>query len=151
MLSRNLLIRPISAKLLHDTEFIGKMSPYLRVTAGAEVLKSPACHKGHLTPSWDTELILTLPEMCNSILIELFNKETISKDDFIGSARFDLNQLTQQGFRGWIPLTYSKGDAGTLFIEINYMSPEPSMTSKGLPTGYVQHTPIFNREEGFIS
>jgi hypothetical protein len=146
MLSRNLLIRPISAKLLHDTEFIGKMSPYLRVTAGAEILKSPACHKGHLTPTWDTELIMALPELCNSILLELFNKETLSKDDFIGSARFDLNQLTEGGFRGWIPLSYAKGDAGTLFIEINFMNPDVNF-NKGMPTGFVSHQPIFNKTE----
>jgi len=144
MLSRNLLIRPISAKLLHDTEFIGKMSPYLKVTAGAEILKSPACHKGHLTPTWDTELILALPELCNSILIELFNKETISKDDFIGSARFDLNQLTEGGFRGWIPLSYAKGDAGTLFVEINFMTSDTNFY-KGMPQGFVSHQPIFNQ------
>jgi hypothetical protein len=146
MLSRNLLIRPISAKLLHDTEFIGKMSPYLKVTAGTQILKSPACHKGHLTPSWDTELILSLPDMCSAILIELFNKETLSKDDFIGSSRFDLNQLTEQGFRGWVPLTYAKGDAGTLFLEINFMSPEiGNVKTGGMPTGYVQHNPIFQQ------
>jgi hypothetical protein len=121
------------------------MSPYLRVTAGAEILKSPACHKGHLTPTWDTELIMALPEMCNSILLELFNKETISKDDFIGSARFDLNQLTEGGFRGWIPLSYTKGDAGTLFIEINYMTPDINQ-SKGMPQGFVSHQPIFNKQ-----
>jgi hypothetical protein len=126
------------------------MSPYLRVTAGTEVLKSPACHKGHLTPTWDTELILSLPELCSSVLLELFNKETLSKDDFIGSARFDLNQLnTQSGFRGWIPLTYSKGDAGTLFVEINFISPDVSASypKAGMPTGFVQHTPIFQQEE----
>jgi hypothetical protein len=122
------------------------MSPYLKVTAGAEILKSPACHKGHLTPTWDTELIMALPELCNSVLLELFNKETLSKDDFIGSARFDLNQLTEGGFRGWIPLSYAKGDAGTLFIEINFMNSDVSF-NKGMPTGFVSHQPIFNKTE----
>lgn len=32
--SGTLIVKPISAKLTHDTEFLGKMDPYCKVTLG---------------------------------------------------------------------------------------------------------------------
>jgi hypothetical protein len=153
----NLVIRLINAKLLHDTEFIGKMSPYVKILAGGEVLKSPVCHRGHLNPTWDWEIMVPLNETLNFIIFEVYSKETFSKDDLIGSAQFPLNQLYQNKFRGWIPLVYNGGDAGALFTDmrcdtLSTTFNQPQMSSN-LSEGFIKHTPIFatGQVEGFSS
>jgi hypothetical protein len=155
----NLVIRLINAKLLHDTEFIGKMSPYVKILAGGEILKSPVCHRGHLNPTWDWEILVPLNETLNFLIFEVYSKETFSKDDLIGSAQFPLNQLYQNKFRGWIPLVYNGGDAGALFCDMRLDSTinttgtfqQSQMTS--LNEGFIKHTPIFasGQVEGFSS
>lgn len=146
----NLVVRLINAKLLHDTEFIGKMSPYVKILAGGEVLKSPVCHRGHLNPNWDWEILVPLNETINFIIFEVYSKETFSKDNLVGSAQFGLDQLYQSKFRGWIPLVYNSGDAGALFIDMRLDSVNQTLTQPQMANfseGFVKHTPIFGQSQ----
>jgi len=127
---------------------MGKMSPYLRVVAGSEAVNSPPCKKGHLTPHWESELQVPLNGTVNFLVFELYNKETFSKDDLIGSAQFSLHEVFNSGFfKGWVPLVWNGGDAGALFVEMNLIPQQTTVpqVSQGLSEGYIQHKPIFGQ------
>ena len=116
-----LSIRPISAKLLHNTEHFGKMAPYVKIKIGNHVEKTRAAKKMHMEPSWDEELIFNITDE-TMIDIEVKHKELIH-DDLIGTASLSLNTWLNSNnfsFSEWVPLFYKEKDAGSLLLEMRF-------------------------------
>jgi hypothetical protein len=132
----NLIIRPLEANLTHNTEFIGKMSPYLKCIIGNESKCTQAAKKAHKNPTWDSELVFRYHGE-QSLRCELWNKEKLSGDDLIGYGTFDLGNFIRTGqFMGDIPLFYKDKDAGFLRLSMNFFedgSPYNPFSSQQLP------------------
>jgi len=130
MKAGRLMIRPLSAKLTHNTEHFGKMSPYVKVLVGNQVEKTAKVKKGHLNPVWgETELWFDYfgDEM---ITFEVWHDELILKDDLVGSQSFSLSSFLSRGdsFNDWIPLLWKGGDAGALEVAFQFF-PERQLGS----------------------
>jgi hypothetical protein len=123
MQAGRLTIRPLQAKLLHDTEMFGKMSPYVKVCIGDQCEKTPYAKKGHMAPTWDADLSFQVlgDEL---ITFECWHHEKIFKDDFIGSGTLSLSSFLSSGrtsFNEWIPLFYKDNqDAGSLEVSFQF-------------------------------
>jgi hypothetical protein len=116
----NLVIRPLEANLTHNTEFIGKMSPYLKCILGNESKCTNAAKKAHKNPTWDGELVFRYHGE-QSLRCELWNKEKLSGDDLIGYGTFDLGNFIRTGqYMGDIPLFYKDKDAGFLRLSMQF-------------------------------
>lgn len=142
--SGHLLLRPIQAKLLHDTEKIGKMSPYIKFILGNTIETSPAAKHMHLTPSWNCEIVMRVRN--DSMLkIELWNKELLSKDDLIGSCTIPIFDWVAKGAANgykiteWLPLFYKDLDAGALLLDMTFFPDGEIMgVSQGMMTQSTQ-------------
>ncbi len=122
MFPGTLHIRPISAKLLHNTEHFGKMDPYVKIKIGNLMEKTHAAKKQHLEPAWDEELVFKITDE-TLIDIEVKNKELIH-DDLIGTANISLNTWLNSSnfsFSEWVPLFYKEKDAGSLLLEMRFV------------------------------
>jgi hypothetical protein len=130
MQNGNLVLKPLEAHLTHNTEFIGKMSPYLKVILGNDFKTTPAAKKMHLNPCWDCELVFRYHgEM--SLRLELWNKELLSRDDLIGNGTLDLSSILQTGsFQGDVPLYFKDRDAGFVRLSLSFFP-----DSSGYATG----------------
>jgi len=117
--SGHLVIKPLTAQLLRDTETFSTMSPYVRVICGNSIAMSPPNKKGGKNPGWKEELALRYNGE-ELLYIELWNKETFGKDDFIGSGEFPFSSLLASNFKTtrWIPLKYKAKPAGQILLEI---------------------------------
>lgn len=51
-----LTMKFIEGKLTHDTEVLGKMSPYLTITFKGQKYKTPIHHEGGKKPIWNHEI-----------------------------------------------------------------------------------------------
>jgi len=157
MIKGNLIIRPLSAKLLHDTELFGKMDPYVKVTVGTNSKLSPVAKGQHLQPSWDSEFCFRI-QNDEVIYFEVFNKETISRDDLIGSGSIYLSSLLNKGpISDWLPLVYKDKPAGELLLEIQFFPDggvlgASQVSSKGVTTFTTDNQPsnlgIVGQEQG---
>jgi len=116
--SGTLYVRPVSGKLLHDTEFFGKMDPYVKVIIGTTFQKTPIAKKQHLTPNWDCEFIFELTGVEDLILFEVYDKDLITKDDLIGAGSISISSFNNNIFNQWIPLSFKGRDAGALLVEM---------------------------------
>jgi len=116
----NLIIRPLSAKLTHDTEHFGKMDPYVKVILGNEYKETSVAKNQHLNPTWDSELSFRLNNN-DVIYFEVYNKETLTKDDLIGSGSLFVSSFIKKGqFSEWLPLVFKDKPAGELLLEIQF-------------------------------
>jgi hypothetical protein len=149
LMNGNLVIRPLEASLTHNTELIGKMSPYLKLILGNESKLSNVAKKMHKNPTWDQELVFRYHGE-QSLRCEVWHKELLG-DDLVGYGTLDLSTCLRQGnFMGDVPLFYKDKDAGCLRLSMNFFedgSPYNPFTSqqlqaKGLQSGFIGGTTL---------
>jgi len=128
-----LIFKPIEAKLTHNTDFFTKMNPYCAFTVGGKRIKGQVCKKGGKAPHWNETVTIPITDESN-ILIEVMDKDKITKDDHIGSFEFNLQEIESLGqIKRWFPLVYKKKSAGELQMEVIFersdqeIIPEPEV------------------------
>lgn len=55
-----LIVKPICAQLKKDTEFLGKMDPYCKITVGNTTLKTHTANDAGKNPTWMDSLSFKL-------------------------------------------------------------------------------------------
>jgi len=115
-----IVFKPIEANLTHNTDFIKKMNPYCAFIVGNKRINSQICKHGGKHPHWNDAV--TVPFTNESkIMVELMDKDKITKDDHIGSFMIDLPELEAQGQSSkWYPLFYKNKPAGEILLEASF-------------------------------
>jgi len=115
-----IVFKPIEANLTHNTDFIKKMNPYCAFIVGGQRINSQICKHGGKHPHWNDAV--TVPFTNESkIMVELMDKDKITKDDHIGSFMIDLPELEAQGQSSkWYPLFYKNKPAGEILLEASF-------------------------------
>jgi len=115
-----IVFKPIEANLTHNTDFLHKMNPYCAFIVGNKRINSQICKHGGKHPHWNDAV--TVPFTNESkIMVELMDKDRITKDDHIGSFMIDLPELEAQGQSSkWYPLYYKNKPAGEILLEASF-------------------------------
>jgi len=130
------VFKPVEANLTHNTDFIGKMNPYCTFTVGDNKVKGQICKKGGKSPHWTDAVTISTLNNQSEILVELMDKDTITRDDPIGSFIVDLQEVQATGIvRKWYPLSYKNEPAGDIFMESVFHSDNTSSQEKELLMG----------------
>lgn len=119
-----LIIKARSAKLIRDTELMGKMDPYCVIKVGSASQKTKVKDDAGKTPVWE-ETFKFKANVGDIVAFEVWDKETIKKDDIIGSGQFSISQLhvnNQNEFEQ--DIFYEKKKAGMVVFEIEFV-PDP--------------------------
>ena len=118
------VIKARSAKLTHDTELMGKMDPYVVIKIGEVTQKTKVHEDGGKTPKW--EETFKFPSKIGDIVnFEIWDKEKIKKDDFVGSGSFSISQLHVSNKNEFDQdIFYEKKKAGEVLFEIEFI-PDP--------------------------
>jgi len=98
----------------------------------------------HLAPTWTGELSFRL-NGADVIHFEVWNKETLTKDDLIGTGSLFVSTFANKGFfNEWIPLTFEGKPAGEILVEVQFFpdsgnlglnQQNVNMTSKNINQG----------------
>jgi len=111
-------LRPIEANLTHNTDILTKMNPYCSIIVGVSKFNSQICKKGGKHPHWNDSI--TVPFQNESTMIlELMDKDRITKDDIIGGCSINITELQSGGSR-WYPLFYKNKPAGEILLEASF-------------------------------
>ena len=121
-------IRPLEAKLTHDTEFFGKMDPYCIVLIGSEKVRGKTCHRGGKHPTWQD--VITVHRKGEPTLYIEFMDEDVGKDDIIGVSQINLDEIPSKS-TNWYPVYYKQKHAGEVHLELVW--------TPVAPTGEDQH------------
>lgn len=103
------------AALTHDTELVGKMDPYITWKHGDKTYKTTVQKNAGKNPVWGEKFKLPVVDRAvnSTMRFSVMDEETF-KDEVIGMADIDLNQLLVPG-ECCIPLVFKKDQpAGTL-------------------------------------
>jgi len=132
--------RPIEANLTHNTDILTKMNPYCAFVIGEKRINGEICKHGGKHPQWND--VVTLPYNNESkIMVEVMDKDRLTKDDHIGSFMIDVPELQAQGKSSkWYPLFYKNKPAGEILMEA-------SMTGEGM----IGQTDFIQREGAMIT
>ena len=84
MITGNLTLKPISAKLTHDTSSFGTMDPYVIVKYENQEHTSTVAKKAGKFPSWEDSFCFRMAPNNNIITVVVMDKDTMSSDDFVG-------------------------------------------------------------------
>ncbi|CAG9318375.1 unnamed protein product [Blepharisma stoltei] len=146
--SGTLIVRPICAKLTHDTETFGKMDPYCVVTIGGQKHRTVVAHSAGKYPNWQDQLVFTKSSE-DIISFEVWDKDTASADDLIGEASLAIATiLAKPNYEEWVPLTYKGRKAGEIRVNITFQPSAPVPTVHGIPANMVnmggyQYAPMY--------
>jgi hypothetical protein len=126
----SLIIRPICAKLTHDTETFGKMDPYCVVKLGSQVQRSAVASNAGKFPNWQDALAFRKTNE-DLLSISVWDRDDATSDDLVGETTIPLSRLiTNNGhFEDWIELIYKGKKAGDIRIG-SMFHPEGSSTTQ---------------------
>jgi len=116
-------IRPLEAKLTHDTEIFGKMDPYCEVLIGSEKVKGKTCHGGGKHPTWQD--VITVHRKGEPVLYIELKDDDPGKDDIIGVCQINLEGIPHTS-TNWYPVYFKQKHAGEIHIELVFTPVAPT-------------------------
>jgi len=117
----SIIIKPIEAKLTHNTAWLSKMDPYCTFTVGSSKFKSQVSKAGGQHPQWHETIVI--PAETEAVCsVELKDKHLIA-DDLIGSFDIDLKEIKTHGnIDKWYPVFYKKQEVGEMLLNAMFTS-----------------------------
>lgn len=91
-----LVLRPISADISHNTEWFGKMDPYIEFEFEGQNRKTEVCFKGGTNPTWSDSITFNRTSG-NLLNITLWDHEKFKKHDLIANNEVNLLDFMQKG------------------------------------------------------
>ncbi|KAK9056652.1 hypothetical protein SSX86_024014 [Deinandra increscens subsp. villosa] len=95
----NLLeVTVVSCSRLKDTEWISRQDPYVCIEYGSSKSTTRTCTDGGKNPTFQEKFVFTLIEGLRDLNVSVWNSNTVTYDDFIGSGKIPLAKALSQGF-----------------------------------------------------
>lgn len=112
----------VSCNKLKDTEWISRQDPYVHIEYGSNKSSTRTCKDGGKNPTFQEKFVYSLIEGLRELNVTVWNSNTITHDDFIGSGKIPLSKVFSQGFddSSW-PLQSKTGrHAGEVRLIMHY-------------------------------
>ncbi|XP_024035240.1 protein SRC2 homolog isoform X1 [Citrus clementina] len=108
----------IACKGLKDTEWLSKQDPYVCIEYGSTKYRTRTCTDGGKNPTFQEKFMFPLIHGVNEMNLVVWNSNTITGDDFIGSGKVRLTKAITQGYddNPWPLWTRSGKHAGEVNI-----------------------------------
>ncbi|KAI3409190.1 C2 domain-containing protein, partial [Psidium guajava] len=82
---------------LKDTEWISRRDPYVCLEYGSSKFRA-TCTDGGKNPTFHEKFVFTLIEGLRELNLAVWNSNSVTFDDFIGSGKIQLHKVLSQGF-----------------------------------------------------
>merc|ERR1711962_498202 len=103
-----------------EKQTFGKPDPYVIISYGEQVEKSKIV-QGNLNPEWNLEKIFSVTKNSpKEILLEVYDKDKVTKDDFMGRTSILISDIPKLSQGSWIPLKDCKN--GEILLNVNVIS-----------------------------
>ena len=120
---RTLLIRPVSAQLTHNTEFIKKMDPQVEVTIGTGRYRSSVANHMGKTPQWQDSFTHIISGTERDMAVVVWDMDKATKPDLIGETRVPLQDVFAKGASSnWYDLFFNGKPAGRLLVNLEIIA-----------------------------
>lgn len=100
-----------------DTDFFGKMDPYVIVKCGSNHFKTVVDKNAGKTPRWNDSFTFDVNGE-TTIHFLVMDKDTFTKDDFLGEAFLSIDKIIYTGkFNEPLEITKQNKKTGSLHVE----------------------------------
>ena len=116
-----LRVEVLEAHLTHDTEAVGNMDPYVKMTCREEEWKSSVADGQGKKPKWQNEHFdITVHYLGDDLHFKVFDDDP-GKDDVVGEGSTKLSALVHDhGIDEWFTIQYKGKDAGKIHLKCHY-------------------------------
>ncbi|KAA8536221.1 hypothetical protein F0562_028699 [Nyssa sinensis] len=128
---RLLEVTVVGCTKLKDTEWISRQDPYVCLEYGSTKFRTRTCTDGGKNPTFQEKFVFNLIEGLRELKTVVWNSNTLSYDDFIGSGNVQLQKVLSQGYDDstW-PLQSKTGrHAGEVKLILHYAEANKPATS----------------------
>ncbi|XP_062155369.1 elicitor-responsive protein 3-like [Alnus glutinosa] len=87
----------VSAKGLENTDFLSNMDPYVILTCRSQEQRSSVASGQGSEPKWNESFVFTINDGASELSLKIMDKDTFTKDEFVGEATIPLEPLFIQG------------------------------------------------------
>ncbi|KAL9231730.1 hypothetical protein vseg_006919 [Gypsophila vaccaria] len=129
---------------LKDTEWISRQDPYVCLEYAHTKFRTRTCTDGGKNPIFQEKFVFTLIEGLREINIVVWNSNTLTFDDFIGSGKAQLQDVLSRGYddRPWPLQTKTGRYAGEVKLIMHYAhANKPDHTGASAPPFHSTHQP----------
>ena len=115
-----LVVRPQSGKLTINTERFGKMDPYVKVACGGNHSQTAVAHDQHQTPTWSDSFVYKVTGE-QTLTIQVFEKDNLTKDDLLGEATIQLNDVyATKNVSKWFEIKKAGAVSGQVLMSFEF-------------------------------
>lgn len=130
-----LIVKPICAKLLRDTDFISRMDPYCEVVMGGQRQRTATSPEAGKSPIWHDSLVFKRTTE-DTIQICVYDYDSNSRDDLVAEGSLPIARvLSIPNWEDWVELFYRGRKAGDIRIAANFMI-DPAYSTAGYTQAY---------------
>jgi Ca2+-dependent lipid-binding protein len=125
------------------------MDPYIILTLGGQQFKTAVCKKGGKNPAWADSF--TFDVFSDQVLtLHLYDKDKITRDDYIGECIVPLAAACQRGFSSeWFNVVNKKGKLeGKLFLCFDFV-PDINLVQQS-QFNQINVVPLLNKSTEFV-
>ncbi|WOG82346.1 hypothetical protein DCAR_0101510 [Daucus carota subsp. sativus] len=112
----------IGCSKLKDTEWISRQDPYVCLEYASSKFRTRTHTDGGKNPTFQEKFVFTLIEGLRELNVVVWNSNTITYDDFIGSGKVQLQKVLSQGYddSSWAIHTKASRYAGEVRLIMHY-------------------------------
>ncbi|KAG9130317.1 hypothetical protein Leryth_004314 [Lithospermum erythrorhizon] len=123
----------VGCNKLKDTEWISRQDPYVCLEYATTKFRTRTHTDGGKNPVFQEKFVFTLIEGLRELNVVVWNSNTMTYDDFIGSGKIQLQKVLTEGFDDTVWTIHSK--TGRYAGEVpQYPMPPPSTASYSHPS-----------------
>ncbi|XP_019169307.1 PREDICTED: leucine-rich repeat extensin-like protein 3 [Ipomoea nil] len=121
----------VSCQKLKDTEWISRQDPYVCLEYASTKFRTRTCTDGGKSPTFQEKFVFSMIEGLRELNVVVWNSNTITYDDFIGSGKVILHRVLSQGYddSSWPLQTKTGRNAGEVRLIMHYANANKPATS----------------------
>ncbi|GAB2291694.1 hypothetical protein Dimus_025946 [Dionaea muscipula] len=112
----------VECQKLKDTEWFSRQDPYVCLEYGSTRFRTRTCTDGGKHPVFQEKFVFTLIEGLREINVVVWNSNTLTYDDLIGSGKIQIQDVLSRGYddRPWPLQTKTGRYAGEIKLIMHY-------------------------------
>ena len=92
-----LQLKIVEAKLTRNTEWVGRMDPYLQFYLdGQEIYKTATKDVAGYTPVWNEETSIECKDLTTAVRFVVMDEDDMTADDVVGEGNYTLQTFCQE-------------------------------------------------------
>ncbi|KAK7253200.1 hypothetical protein RIF29_37726 [Crotalaria pallida] len=112
----------VGCSKLKDTEWISRQDPYVCLEYASSKFRTRTCTDGGKNPVFQEKFVFALIEGLRELNVVVWNSNTLTFDDFIGTGKVQLHKVLSQGYddSAWPLQTKTGRYAGEVKLILHY-------------------------------